>query len=186
MNLESFLYVAFATVAITIMWQFIFHVLPAYKSAKIAESLAVLAKCVKKLNQTALLNAHVTNGHYLHDRFYKLIFCILTHKVNLKFSMLDHVKYDEESELERNKFKSEIESLDGDIKTLIEDATFAVAKILILRNPLIFLLICLKLQMKQVDYHRNNAQNTLRDKMITSAELITVKARENDYSFVPC
>lgn len=186
MNLEIFLIVATSTTIIALVWQLVFHVYPAYKSAKIAESLSVLAECVKTFDQDMLLNARVSNGHYLHDRFYKLIFCILTHKVNLKFSMLNHIKYDENAESERKKFKSEIDSLDEDTKKLVENATFAVAKILILRNPFIFLSVCFKSQREKVNYRNRNTKTILRDKMITSAELITVKASDSDYSFVPC
>lgn len=186
MNFSIFIIVATLSIFIAFLWQLFLHIYPAFKRVKIAESLAVLAKCVTKLNQKALLNAKICNGHYLHDKLYKLLFCVLTHKANLKFRMLSHVKYTQEFEEERKKFRSEIESLDEETKQIIDDAIFSVAKILILRDPLIFLLICLKVRQGVCGFHLRQPKQIIRRKMIISTEHLTITAKDDDYSFVPC
>jgi hypothetical protein len=186
MNFATFLIIAVTTSAVAFIWQILFHVYPAYKRAKIAESQSILAKCVVLLNRDALLNAKICTGHYLHDKFYKLLFCVLTDKTKLSFNMLRHVKYDDKVLEERNKFRSEIDALDDATKQTIENATFSVAKVLILRNPLIFIMLLLRLNKVKRDFHEKKAKAVLRRSMIISTEYITVSSRDDDYSFVPC
>lgn len=186
MKVETFLFVAVISSSVAFLWQYMFHVFPAQRSAKIAECLSVLAKCVTKINRDALLNSRIQNGHYLHDKLYKSLFCVLTHKINLKFSMLHHVKYDEETEKERRKFRKEIDSLDKDTREIINNAIFSMAKILLIRNPLIFILLCTKAQQEQRDFKSKKIKYTLKNRMMTSVEYMTIKARDDDFSFVPC
>jgi hypothetical protein len=186
MNIGTFFIVAVTSSFVAFIWQYIFNVFPAQRSALIAECLAVLAKCVTKINREALLNSRIRNGHYLHDRLYKSLFCVLTHKVNLKINMLGHVKYDDETEKERRKFRKEIDSLDEETRKLINNAIFSMAKILLVRNPLVFILLCAKSQKVQRDFKSKNLKCTIRNRMITSVEYMTIKANKDDYLFAPC
>ena len=197
MSLTTFLAVVIVSTFMAFLWQLVFHIYPAYKKLKISQSLAILAKCITRFDKEVLSSSLLTDGHYLHDKFYKLLFATLTHKVNLKRSMLKHVKYDQTSETEYLKFRAEIDSLDDNIKSLIADASFSVAKILILRNPIIFFRICLQIRQEKhgfrtakdkphihcKDSHVVKAKSFIRSKMVLSTEYITANAKDDDYNF---
>ena len=186
MEPKSFLIVAISSTLIAFLYQLIHHVYPAYRRVKIAESLSILAKCVKKLDKDALPNAVIKNGDYLHDKFYKLIFCVLTHKANLNQSVLDNIKINKNSEKERLKFLSEIESLDDEMKEIINQSKFAIAKILFFRNPVLFTRTCMKTMKKKRAYHMSNTKEYVKSSMVISTEYMTVKARDEDFAFTPC
>lgn len=189
MDTGILLIVAIISSAIAFLWQFFYHIFPAYKSVRIEESLATLAKCLTQLDKDALPNAKIFNGHYLHDKLYKMLFYVLTNKANLNFSMLRHIKYNKASEDEMRKFKTELDSLDETTKEIVDNAIFAVAKIFMLHNPCVLILSFFIIQQKKRDYIKQLKQQPkqfLRKKMILSTEYITVNARDEDCLFVPC
>lgn len=182
--LTLFVIMAVSTL-ILFIWQFFTRVFPAYRSAKIHESLAVLTRCFAHLNQDELLNAKITRGGYLHDKFCKTIFLVLTHKISLKFSALKHLTYDKKSEISRRKFRSEIEALDKETREVIAEAIAAIAKILLIRSPIVFTLALIKQARQERHFKLHNGKKYLRKQAIDSAETITVCSRDDDYQFVP-
>lgn len=185
MSLTTFLAVAIISSFIAVLWQLVFHLYPAYKRLQISQSLSVLARCVARFDKEVLSSAQLTDGHYLHDKFYKLLFTTLTHKVHLKSSMLKKIKYDQRSEAEYLKFRAEIDSLNDSLKSLVADASFSVAKILIFRNPLIFFRICLHIRQEKHDFHTAKVKSFLRSKMVMSTEYMTANAKDEDYNLIP-
>lgn len=195
MNFEAFMYVAIVSIAGTFLWQMYFYVLPAYKKALIAESLVSLASGVKRFNQKALGDGEVKKGSYLHDKLYRVLYSVLIHKTDLRFKALSHVRYDEETEKGVQKIRQELDALDEETKCHIYDAIYAMSKILIIRNPVVFLMICIKTSFTRKSYYSektvlksrcNSDKSPLKKRMVLSAEFITVNAKDEDYVLAPC
>jgi hypothetical protein len=184
MNFLTFVGVVVSSTVLTIAWHFIFHILPAYKKLKIAEALVALAKCIRAIDEDPLLNGKISKGGYLHDTIYKLIHGTLTNKVDLHFSMLKQIPITKERLSETTQFQDELASLDEDTRRFLDVAMFAVAKILVLRNPIIFIMVSFKI--RRGNKHQKNGKIKLRKKMITSAEAIAINAKKGDYSWLPC
>lgn len=179
MNWITFFYVGVASTILTIAWQLLFRVYPVWKEVKIERARSVLAKSLTAFNHGALLEMKICDGHYLHDKYYKFLFTVLTHGVRLRFRMLTTIKHDEKAEHELQIFRKEIISLDERTQKVIADASFAVGKILLLRNPFVFVAAYALIRGKRKSF---------RSKMLAvtaTAEYITITAGENDYNLLP-
>ena len=187
MSFLPFVIVALAAILLAFLWELIFRVYPAYRAASIEKSLYLLTRCATRLNQSALPEGKIRDGHYLHDRFYKLVFHILTNKINLRFRILKHIdEYPSSSEEARSVLRAEINALDENTREIIDKAIYAMSKILLLRNPVVYTLFCLKIRQKERVFQVQKARRDLRDRMMKSAEYLTVSARDDDCVFVPC
>lgn len=185
MNWIAFFYVATASSLLTIIWQLVFNVYPAWRRVKIARALAVLARCLTKLNQDAFLNGRIHHEHDLHDQYYKFLFNVLTQKINLRFKMLKNIKHDKKAEQEISLFRAEIEKLDKETRELISSASFAVGKILMFRSPLILFLAYRKIKRERYSYLMRE-RCRMEAALTSTAEFITMNARDHeDYRLTP-
>lgn len=140
-----FVEVALLSTLLTVIWQWLFKIYPAWKKLAIARAHAELVASLVELNRGALLDRKICNGHYLHDRYYKFVFKVMVHRNSVKvpFAMLSDVKHDEKSERDLRRFRQEIQSLDEATREIIKNASYAVGKILFIRNPILFPLVCI-------------------------------------------
>lgn len=186
MELSTFVFVAVVSIALTIAWHCIFYIVPAYKKLKTASALLALAKYVRAIDENPLLDGTISKGGHLHDNIYKLLQSTLINKVTLHFSMLRQISINK-NELETvKKFQGEMDALDKDTRRLIDQAMFTVAKILMFRNPVVFMLIYFKIRKTTKHEETGNTNTKLRKKMIVSAKAIAVNAKTGDYSLSPC
>jgi len=184
MDMINFLMVAAVSTMVAAGWLFVTRIFPAFKAAKIQESLVSLTRCLAHLSRGPLAEATLTNGEFLHDKFYKLSFMVLTHKVNLKFSMLHRLT--SRTEFKRSKFHREMEALDPEIRQLVDLAIIATAKILWLRNPVIFTMSLLKQWHMSREPKSSSHRAALRTRAIRSTESMALMgSRVQDYEFVP-
>lgn len=161
MDIGILLIVVIASLIIAFLWQFFYYLCPAYKRVKIANALAVLAECLTQLDKNALSNSKILQGHYLHDRLYKILFHVLIHKTNLKFRMLTHIKFNETSKKEMQKFITELKTLDGPTRKIVKKAIYSMGKIFFLRSPFIFLMISIKMRQEELSYKKQRLRQRL-------------------------
>ncbi len=183
MSILTFFVVALASVLITIVYLTVTMILPAFKSAKIQESLVALTQCLTHLSRGPFAEGEITNGGYLHDRFYKMGFMVLTHKVNLKFGVLRSLTSG--SEVGIKKFHREMQNLDPETRQSVVSAVRAMAKILWLRNPLIFTLTMIKQIIISRDF-KEPTRDKIRSQAVKSAESMALMGyRNRDFAFIP-
>lgn len=145
-------------------------VFPAWKKYRIQKATTSLSKCLQLLNSDSLPTAKIKNGHYLHDKFYRLLISIFMCD-NPTIKSTANISYDAKTELDMNKFRTEIDNLDIETRRVIDEALSAITQIVFLNNPIKFS-ICLKNTMKS----RKNLRNTsLRNKMVRGGEYLTVR-----------
>lgn len=185
MDFLDFFIIAVVSSLSLFVWQLLTRVYPAYRSAKIHESLAALTESFTRLNQDGLANAKITSGDYLHDKFCKLVFLVLTRKINLKFSALRHITSNAETEKGRMKFHSEIQALDEETREIVGRAILATAKIFWLRNPIVFTLALIKQVRQDRNFSGYNEKRYIPKQAMKSAEAIAFCSGDDDYSFVP-
>lgn len=184
MELYIFMWVAIVSSCLAFVGLILFTLFPAWKRAKIAEALVVLARCCKKLDQNALINGRIQQGQYLHDNFYKLIYSILLYKINLKTSLL--VKKIDDHDLECAKiFRREIDSLDKETRDTVNQAMVNILIILFLRSPVVSTMLFISVLNSKTN-QINKPHGLFKKLIAASAEVLTVKADQNDYDVVPC
>ncbi len=177
MNLTTFIIVAISSILAAVVWEVIFNIIPAWLNFKREEARVSLTEGIGRLNDDVLINAKIKGGQYLHDNFYKFLIDTLCNKPMLKYGMLKSINCDEESERRRNNFRAEIDSLDKETKTVVNNAIYASSKMFLLDNPIIFFMFLLKVIRVKRDYHTE----LLRDRMMRSSEYYTINMdRSND------
>jgi len=174
--MEAFIFTAFAVVCLATAYLFVklTIVLPAWKQYRIQCAKTTLSRCINRLNNDTLPQAKIRNGHYLHDNFYKLIFAIYT-SGSPKIVSTSGIKHDEKTEKNRKAFRSEIENLDHETKTIIDDSMIAITQILFFNNPLRFPLFFIKSTRETSRFNREN--------MVRNAEYLTVSEKKDVISF---
>ena len=184
MEILNFFIVAVVSTVIAAAWLFLTRVFPAYKAARIQGSLAVLTRCLAHLSRGPLAEAALANGGYLHDRFYKMAFMVLTHKINLKFRAIFTATSG--SDFERAKFHREMESLDSETRQAVVSAVRSMARIFFFRNPFIFLITIVKQIVVSRDFKKPASRDELRNRAAKSAESLALVGIQNrDYAFIP-
>ena len=145
MNIIIFMIVAILSTLGAILFEYFFTVAPSKKDMLIERYSVRLAQCLNALDKDAMLHGKISNGDYLHDRFYKSLFfmlCrndILNTKILFKaFTRSFHT--DEQKEKDRKKLRAEVEALDAETKEIVEKAIIAVCNLLLLRMS--YLLYC--------------------------------------------
>jgi hypothetical protein len=175
MELRTFILVAFISISVAYISLKFFFVFPAWKNFHIQKSKASLAKCLKLLNSDALPNGRISNGDYLHDRFYKMIFDVLMsdeHKITIY--TIKNFKHSKNEEERRKEFRAEIERLDKETRVIIDNAIFSLGKIVFLQNLLVFPMLIFKGNIERKKYK----EKFVRSRVMRSAEYLTV--REGD------
>lgn len=185
MELSTFIAVAVLSTLLAIVWHIIFYIYPAYKRLKIAKALVTLSKCVRAIDEGPLLDGTISRGGYIHDNIYKLIHGTLTSKVNLRFKMLKKLSINDKYIEDKAKFNAELNALDEETRRLIDTAMFSIARIMIFRDPAIFILACLKVK-RNGNGTQKGGRALIRKRMISSTEAIAVNAKDADYSWNPC
>jgi len=145
-------------------------VYPAWKRHKVQDAATVLSKCLKHLNSDALPSAKIKNGHYLHDKFYNLLYFIYTND-NPIIKSTANIIHTEKIEQERKKFRNEINNLDPETRAIIDESLAAIAQILWLHNPLKFI-ICI---VKSTTARGNFEKGALKKQMVRDGEYLTVR-----------
>jgi hypothetical protein len=166
------------TTIIFILWQIAFRLYPAWKKAKQEEAMVSLTQCLVQLDAGAMLNGHISSGHYLHDKFYKFLLCLLDERKIMSIHLLKAIKPTPQTEEGHIAFRKEIEELDKETKALVKQAIFSVSKILLFQNPYIYLRILLK----TTKTHSENKQpfvlkQKLRSGMMQPAEYLSVNVK---------
>lgn len=154
----------------------LFIVFPAWKRYRIQKAKTTLSKCINRLNSDTLPHAKIMNGHYLHDKFYKLIFSIYTYG-SPKIVTTSGLRHDEKTEINRKSFRSEIEKLDHETKGIIDDSMQAISQILLFNNPVNFPLLIIKSTRELARFNREN--------MVRNAEYLTVSEQIDVISYPP-
>jgi len=174
--MEAFMSIAFTGTCLAIAYLLVkvTIVLPAWKQYRIQRAKTTLSKCINRLNSDTLPQAKIRNGHYLHDKFYKLIFAVYT-SGSPKIVSTTGIKHDEKTERNRRAFRSEIEKLDNETKAIIDDSMLAISQILFFNNPLSFPLLFIKSTREMSRFNRAN--------MVRNAEYLTVSDKKDVISF---
>lgn len=184
MSIVTFFVVVLSSVLIAIVYLFTTIIWPAVKSAKIRGSLVILARCISQLNRGPFAEGKITNGGYLHDRFYKVAFMVLTHKINLKFRLLFTLPRG--PDFEKRKFHLEMDALDSETREHVISGIRAMAKIMWFRNPVIFTLSILKEVIISRDFKEPTSKERFRNCAAQSAESVALKGFPNrGFAFSP-
>lgn len=135
------LLVIFFSITITYVFLQLCVVFPAWRGCKIQKARTSLAKCFHTLNDGPFHTGAITNGQYLHDGFYSVLYKTLMSD-DLKLLSPIKVVHTEAQEIKRRQFRDEIEALDDDIKITVNNAVFAMGTLIFLQNmiqaPLLF------------------------------------------------
>jgi len=115
----------------------LFVVFPSWRKLKAQQARASLAKCFRVLNDGPFQSGAITNGHYLHDRFNRIIFCVLMVD-DLKILSNRKVTHTKAEEDKRKKFREEIEALDPEIQKVVDKAVWAMGSLIFLQNMIDF------------------------------------------------
>ncbi len=115
----------------------LFVVFPSWRKLKAQQARASLAKCFRVLNDGPFQSGTITNGHYLHDRFYTTLYGVLMTD-NLKILSTRKVPHTQAEEEKRKMFRKEIEALDPEMQAIVNRAVWAMGSLIFLQNMINF------------------------------------------------
>jgi hypothetical protein len=172
--MSTIAFIVFAAISTAIAYALIQFciVFPAWKRHRIQQATTSLSRCLNALNADALPNAKIRNGHYLHDRFYRLLFSVFRCDAPIIKSTAK-MTYDKKVETDMKRFRDEIDNLDDDTKAIIDEALSAITLLVFLHNPIKFFVCVVKSIMRQNAFKNQS----LKKKMVRGGEYLTVNDR---------